>query len=241
MVRHLSTLSRDGQLYRVDLRLRPSGGAGDLVYSVGSLGDYIRDQAETWELQSFLKARPVGGDLELGRRGARAIESLLLERARSIGAQQLATDILEMRRRLVEAAEKDGRLHDVKLGDGGQLDIHFLIEYLQLSHGIDNPEDKDTLRLLTVLSEQQALDENSMRTLYEGYLFMRALDHEMRLIHHPPLRSLPADEGQRRELAEGLDPSASEDPGAGRKLLESYRRHSTAIHRTYEAIVRSES
>jgi glutamate-ammonia-ligase adenylyltransferase len=56
MVRHLSTLSRDGQLYRVDLRLRPSGGAGDLVYSVGSLGDYIRDQAETWELQSFLKA-----------------------------------------------------------------------------------------------------------------------------------------------------------------------------------------
>ena len=241
IVRHLSTLSRDGQLYRVDLRLRPSGGAGDLVYSVASLGDYIRDQAETWELQSFLKARPVGGDRELGRRSARAIESLLLERARSIGPRQLAIDILEMRRRLAEAAERDGRPHDVKLGDGGLLDVHFLIEYLQLSLGIDNPEDKDTLRMLTVLSERGALDEERMRTLYEGYLFLRALDHEMRLIHHPPPRSLPADEGQRRELAEGLDPSTSEDPGAGRKLQEKYRRHSSAIHAAYRAIVRAGS
>lgn len=241
MVRHLSTLSRDGQLYHVDLRLRPSGGAGDLVYSIGSLGDYIRDHAETWELQSFLKARPVGGDRELGRRGARAIESLLLERAQALGAGQLAADIRDMRRRLVDAADRDGRRHDVKQGDGGLLDIHFLIEYLQLSRGIDNPEDKDTVRMLTVLSERGALDEEKMRTLYEGYLFLRALDHEMRLIHHPPLRFLPTDEGQRREIAEGLDPSASEDPGAGRKLLETYRRHATAIHGAYEAIVRAGS
>lgn len=239
IVRHLSTLSRDGQLYRVDLRLRPSGGAGDLVYSLGSLEEYVRNQAETWELQSFLKARPVGGDLELGRRGCRAIESLVLERAASTGTPRLARDILEMRRRLVETAERDGRMQDVKLGDGGLLDIHFLIEYLQLSRRIDNPEDKDTLRLLTLLSERQALDQRSMRTLYEGYLFMRALDHEMRLVHHPPLRSLPADEGQRRELAEGLDPSASEDPGAGRRLLESYRHHSAAIHEAYETILQS--
>jgi glutamate-ammonia-ligase adenylyltransferase len=239
MVRQLSTLSRDGQLYHIDLRLRPSGGAGELVHSIASLGDYIRDQAETWELQSFLKARPVGGDRELGRRGGRTIESLLLDRAQSLGAGQLAGDILVLRRRLADAAGRDRRRPDIKQGDGGLLDIHFLIEYLQLSHRIANPDDKDTLRLLTILTERGALDEGKMSTLYEGYLFLRALDHEMRLIHHPPLKKLPADEGRRRELAEGLDPSTINDPGAGRKLLETYRRHATAIHGTYQAIVRA--
>ena len=144
-----------------------------------------------------------------------------------------------MRQRLADAAGRDSRRPNVKQGDGGLLDIHFLIEYLQLSHGIANPDDKDTLRLLTTLTGRGALDDGKMRTLYEGYLFLRALDHEMRLIHHPPLRNLPADEGRRRELAEGLDPSACDDPGAGRKLLETYRRHATAIHGTYQAIVRT--
>ncbi len=238
MVRILSTLSSDGQLYRVDLRLRPSGRQGDLIRSVSSLRDYFRRDAETWEMQSFLKARPVAGDPSLGLRAVEEIEVLILDRARGVSGSQLAVDVDGMRRRLSEAGPADAERPNVKLGDGGLLDVHFLIEYLQLRHGIANPEDMDTLRLLTHLNQQEVLGEQSMRHLYEGYLFLRALDHEMRLIHDPPLEYLPADDRRRRELALAMDPLATEgEEDTGDRLIETYRRHAHAIRAVYESIV----
>src|SRR5206468_5291917 len=178
IIRILSTLSRDGQLYRVDLRLRPSGGEGELVASLEGFMDYFRGTAEIWEMQSFLKARPVAGDRTRGARAVERLEALILERSAGQGPDALRTDVDDMRRRLIREAQREAR-RSVKLGEGGLFDIHFIIEFLQLRHAVRNPPDKDTIRLLTHLNRLGHLSDTQMQVLYESYLFFRALDHEM--------------------------------------------------------------
>ncbi len=236
VIRILSTISRDGQLYRVDLRLRPSGPSGPLVTSLGSLLEYFRSGAEIWEMQSFLKARPAAGDPVLGARAFLSVETLILQRARELGQTGVATAVEQMRRRLSEPSRSGGR-PSIKLGDGGLMDIHFTIEYLQLCHGVPGPPDKDTLRMLTFLADQGRIDEARMRLLYQGYLFLRRLEHEMRLLNDRPPETLPADLARLSELAMCLEVDAEPGPIAAARLMEAFRSHTAAVRRVYQTIV----
>ena len=232
IVRSLSSLSRDGQLYRVDLRLRPSGGEGDLIMSVEGLVDYFRETAEVWEMQSFLKARPVAGEPALGGRAAQTLETLILECGSHLGTDVLRAAVNDMRQRLVQEAQRDAR-RSVKLGAGGLFDIHFIIEFLQLRHGVPNPPDKDTLRLLTHLHRLGYLSETAMQALYEAYLFFRALDHEMRLIHQRPLDRLPEDDIRLAEIAAAIGASSAPAGEMAAHLRETFERHTQAVRRAY--------
>jgi glutamate-ammonia-ligase adenylyltransferase len=236
VVRILSTLSRDGQLYRVDLRLRPSGSKGELVTSPAGLLAYFDSEADVWEMQSFLKARAVAGDASLGARVVRQVERRILERAAALPHADLAQAVRDMRRRLADAAEKGASSWSLKHGPGGLADIDFIIEYLQLRHGIPGPEDKDSLRLLTHLHERGHLDTPSLHALYEGYLYLRSIDHARRLIHGAPSGPMPSDPGRLREVAREVEPP--DDPD---RALADLRRHleeqMSSVRRTYDALL----
>jgi glutamate-ammonia-ligase adenylyltransferase len=64
----LSSITREGSLYRVDLRLRPYGSKGTVAISSDGMLEYMRSTAEVWELLAFVMLRPVSGDLKLGDR-----------------------------------------------------------------------------------------------------------------------------------------------------------------------------
>jgi glutamate-ammonia-ligase adenylyltransferase len=239
IVRILSTLSREGQLYKVDLRLRPSGGEGDLVTTLSALRDYFRGPADVWEMQAFLKARPVAGDLELGRRAIAEVESAVLDRAAVMGPAAIASAVDAMRGRLAKEASKQGDQDpDLKLGEGGMLDIHFALECLQLIYAVRGPADKDTVRMLTLLNAGGRLRDEHLRVLYEAYLFLRALDHEMRLIHDRPCPRLPRDPARLEEVALALDPDAGNGGDAAARLFDTLAGHRAAVRQAYEAIVR---
>lgn len=237
IVRTLSTLSRDGQLYRVDLRLRPSGGEGELITSLEGLRDYFRGSAEVWEMQSFLKARPVAGDRGLAVRALEVVETQILERTAAQGHEVLREAIDDMRRRLIREAQRDVR-RSVKLGEGGLFDIHFIVEFLQLRHGVRNPPDKDTLRLLTYLNRLGHLSDAHLQVLYRAYLFFRALDHEMRLIDDHPMTGLPEDPARLAEIASALETLTSVPAGGVAQLREGFFRHAAEVHAAYGEIVR---
>lgn len=237
-VRDLTTLSRDGQLYQVDLRLRPSGREGNIVATLDALRDYFSRSADVWEMQSFLKARPVAGDLELGRRAARQVEDLILARCRDLGPRAIARAVHGMRQRLLEKESRDpDRPPSIKAGPGGLLDIHFAIEFLQLAHGVPGPRDKDTLRLLTHLGDLGLLKEEPMRVLYGSYLFLRALDHQVRLIHNRPLAHLPVDAPRLAEIARAIGEAPADDASAAAWLRETFAARTEAARRVYEEVV----
>jgi [glutamine synthetase] adenylyltransferase / [glutamine synthetase]-adenylyl-L-tyrosine phosphorylase len=236
VVRILSTHSRDGQIYRVDLRLRPSGSKGDLVASPRALADYFTRGADVWEMQSFLKARPVAGDRALGEQVVGDIERLILTRAAAIPEAELVSTVRDMRERLTAAGRPDPEARRPKLGRGGLADIDFAIEYLQLRHGVTGPRDKDTLRLLTHLASAHLLGEEEMRAFYEGYLFLRALDHEMRLLGGAPADALPADPRRLQEIASAL-PEFTDAPESRAALYQAWDLRTAAVRRAFDTVV----
>jgi glutamate-ammonia-ligase adenylyltransferase len=234
IIRTLSTLNRDGQLYKVDLRLRPSGEEGELVPTLDGLMDYFRGPAEVWEMQSFLKARPVAGDLELGARAVDMVERVIQERARGLGPEALAASVEQMRERILREAAEPG---SVKLGEGGLIDIHFALDVLRLRHAVSNPGDKDTPRLLTHLNRLGHRPERLLAPLYEGYLFLRALEHGTRLLYDRPLIQLPEDRRRLAELASIIDPTLEVEDGAAETLLERFQRYTTNVREIYLEIL----
>jgi glutamate-ammonia-ligase adenylyltransferase len=237
VVRLLSTLSRDGQMYRVDLRLRPSGSKGDMVHSAPGLATYFRDAADVWEMQSFLKARTVAGRSDLGEEARVAAERAILDRSGAIAPGDLAFAVRDMRRRLMEAWKGPPDARRPKHGAGGLSDVDFAIEFLQLRHGVASPEGKDTPHLLGALRDRGHLGAPEYAALYEGERFLRRLDHELRLLHGRALEALPLDPRHLEELAAGLD--RMDEPPDAATLLPLYDRRTASVRRAFEAVLES--
>ncbi|HEX6278597.1 MAG TPA: hypothetical protein VFZ49_01160 [Pyrinomonadaceae bacterium] len=192
----LSNFTREGNLYRVDLRLRPHGKNGPQAISLRSFESYIREDAAIWELLAFVKLRGAGGG-ELASRTQQHITWLVHQRASTIPAAELAQETVRVRSLLEKqrGSLRGGEIN-VKHGSGGMLDIYFAIRYLQLRDNVpDTDGNRSSDSLLKTLHSRGSLSEPDFRSLYEGYKFLSALDHEMRLIigrsHIVPLSNNP--------------------------------------------------
>ena len=123
----------EGTIWPVDAALRPEGKAGPLVRTVASHVAYYERWAKTWEFQALLKARPVAGDLALGRDYLEAVAPLVWQAA---DRPDFVADVQAMRRRVEDthpAAQSSHR--ELKLGPGGLRDVEFAVQLLQLVHG----------------------------------------------------------------------------------------------------------
>jgi glutamate-ammonia-ligase adenylyltransferase len=118
MVAALSSVTREGYLYRVDLRLRPNGKNGPLVTSSEGFLDYVRQRSAIWEWLAYVKLRAVAGDLELGRMIETHARHAIHERARRIEVEELRTDARRVRERL-EKERARGLRHGGYIGDRG--------------------------------------------------------------------------------------------------------------------------
>jgi glutamate-ammonia-ligase adenylyltransferase len=146
----LTTLTRSGRLYDIDIRLRPDGGKGLLVTSLESYVAYQQERAWTWEHQALVRARAVTGDVALGRRFTEARAQSL--RARAYGSE-LRRQIVEMRTRWRNERDRsDERTLDLKQGRGALVDIEFLLQALVLEHASAQP------RLLGVTNTVELID-----------------------------------------------------------------------------------
>jgi glutamate-ammonia-ligase adenylyltransferase len=133
----LSTRTHAGQLYEIDVRLRPSGRSGTLVTSLTGFLDYQLRNAWTWEHQALVRARAVVGGSSFSKKFER-VRATILNLVRDNNT--LRTDITEMRTRMIEAnCQSTDRVYDIKLGEGGIVDIEFLIQYWILLHARNHP------------------------------------------------------------------------------------------------------
>jgi glutamate-ammonia-ligase adenylyltransferase len=233
MVSALSSLTRAGYVYRVDLRLRPDGKNGALVRSAASFVEYLRTRTNVWEWLAYVKLRAVGGDLELGRAAEREARCAIHEAARASDAEELRQETRRVRERLERERGAAGRgAIDIKFGAGGMLDVYFAARYLQLRDDVrDEGADRSTRTTLARLKDAGSLDADTYRTLAEGYATLRALDHHLRLIagRSSRLPSAP-DHVVLRDLARsiGHDPADT--------LTETLRARMNDIRAAYDRI-----
>ncbi|MCI0656123.1 MAG: hypothetical protein L0170_03530, partial [Acidobacteria bacterium] len=207
VVHLLTAITREGSLYSVDLRLRPAGGEGELVQTDTGLLGYFGAAAQTWEKMAVLKARAVAGDLSFARGLIRRIEETVFQ---GIRRDTLAKEVMGMKEKLEQSIS--GRTAEgipLKLGPGGLMEIHFLIEYLQISHGISGGPERDTLRMLSDLHSRRLLSDTDYPALYAAYLLFRSLDHALRLLYDRSGDFLPMSPGLLGRLAREMSFSFS--------------------------------
>jgi len=136
IVSALTALTAEGELFEVDLRLRPDGNKGPIAQHLTGVAQYYRDNAWTWEMMALTRARVVAST---SQDFAQRVESMLLASiARPRDAVKLVTDIADMRQRIAREKPAEGEF-DVKTRRGGLVDIEFITQYLILRHAAERP------------------------------------------------------------------------------------------------------
>ncbi len=159
LVALLGVRTSAGRLFDVDVRLRPDGAKGLLVSSLASFRDYQCQRAWTWEHQALVRARAIAGDAALAA-DFEALRAQVLARPRAEPA--LRADVAAMRRRMrAELDRSDAALFDLKQGEGGLVDLEFLLQFLVLRDAHAHPgllAPRATARLLDAARTAGGLD-----------------------------------------------------------------------------------
>ncbi|HEY6121441.1 MAG TPA: hypothetical protein VIV66_15890, partial [Pyrinomonadaceae bacterium] len=185
MISALSSVTREGYLYRVDLRLRPNGQNGPLIVSTDGFLDYIRERSAIWEWLAYVKLRAVAGDLEVGRMVETHARHLVHENARKANPEELKREARRVRDRLEREKTGHGRHGglDIKYAAGGMLDVYFALRYLQLRDDVpDQGEDRSTASTLERLDSVGSIAPEDAAALGDGYALLRSVDHQLRMI-----------------------------------------------------------
>jgi len=189
LLKLLMSYTKDGVAYKIDTRLRPDGSKGPLVSSIKGMAEYYLKNAQTWELQALLKARPVSGDARTIRLFIEMKKEVLMKRAGEI----TIGDIKHMRERIRRELSKDAfsaGIHDIKLGAGGIGELEFAVQYLQLRNCNLNPMliVQGTLNALRRLGELGIVAPLDTSALKETYLFYRTIETVLRLRNETVLK-----------------------------------------------------
>jgi glutamate-ammonia-ligase adenylyltransferase len=178
----LETFTSAGNLYEVDMRLRPSGNAGMLVSSLEALTDYQRSSAWIWEHQALVRARPVAGDAALGKKFNTLRATVLSAQSRLENLREAVRDMRERMRK--ELGSGGGGGFHLKQGRGGIVDIEFMVQFLTLRWCSEHPQllrHTATIHLLQALAKLGVLKSAYAQTLIEAYRQYRALGHRLTL------------------------------------------------------------
>ncbi|MEW6714420.1 MAG: bifunctional [glutamate--ammonia ligase]-adenylyl-L-tyrosine phosphorylase/[glutamate--ammonia-ligase] adenylyltransferase [Nitrospirota bacterium] len=179
VLKSLTTYTDRGMLYDVDVRLRPDGTKGSLVKDIEGYRNYYLKKAHAWELQALLRARPVAGDMKLGREFLKMASAVLIERGPSVSKK----DVVEMREKITRELSREAEGIDIKLGPGGIEEIEFYIQHLQLHNAKKHPDIllQNTASAIKRLGKRKILTGETEEALLNSYAYFRKLETFMRM------------------------------------------------------------
>ena len=210
LINALADITEDGQVFRVDMRLRPNGDSGALACSFDALENYFIAEGREWERYAWIKARVVatsgdssvlaasgnstpaasGGDLA----GELAViaRPFVFRKYLDFGAFAAMRSLHVQIR--AEVARRDLGGH-IKLGPGGIREIEFIAQAFQLIRGGRDPDlqTRPTLEVLTLLQKKGLLPVEAVAELRAAYDFLRRLEHRLQYLDDAQTHELPAD------------------------------------------------
>lgn len=183
----LSTSTVSGQLYEVDMRLRPSGNSGLLVSSLNAFQLYQQKEAWTWEHQALVRARPVAGSAEVAAKFAEVRQEILMAE-RDLG--KLRQEVVEMRQKMRDSLAtpviegKPVEVFHTKHDPGGIVDIEFMVQFLTLAYARQFPDIcrwPDNIRLLEECGKAGVISASVAQSLANAYISLRTMIHKQAL------------------------------------------------------------
>lgn len=201
LINAIADVTEDGQVFRVDMRLRPNGDSGPLVCSFDMLENYFITQGREWERYAWIKARPLTGsrhdELERIRR------PFVFRKYLDYGAINAMRDLHAQIR--AEVAKKD-MADNVKLGPGGIREIEFIAQVFQLIRGGRDTalQLKPTLQVLGLLAERGIMPRDAVASLSAAYDFLRRTEHRLQYLDDAQTHMLPAGTDDRLRVAAAM-------------------------------------
>ena len=236
----LNNLTGEGYVYRVDLRLRPEGNAGNMADSLAGFKRYYETRLAAWERLALLKAWPVAGNRMLGSAFLAMAREFVFEG--TFGPDAIR-DILSMKRRIDEkvAARREAG-PNVKLGPGGIREIELIAQSLQVCYGSRMPllHARTTMKGLKVLCAQSLLSDEEYDALTRAYVFLRDVENKLQMVHDAQTHSLPVAEEELAACASLLGYERGGGPDTPvERFRQDYRHHTARVSRLFEEILGS--
>jgi [glutamine synthetase] adenylyltransferase / [glutamine synthetase]-adenylyl-L-tyrosine phosphorylase len=195
IIQTVTAYTGGGVMFAIDTRLRPSGREGDLVQSESAYKSYFAERAEAWEGITYMKSRPVAGNLE--RATAFLHELQQVDWRRYGQSMRSREELAQMRARL---EKEQGPRNPLKAGPGGYYDIDFALMYLRLRGAGIFYKTLNTPERIEVIEAIGHLPKSDAEFLRRAAIFYRAVDHGQRIATGHAEGSLPSSQSQLETL-----------------------------------------
>lgn len=177
----MTALTPAGNLFDIDIALRPDGASGLLVSSFATFEKYQLNSAWLWEHQALTRARFCAGDAAIGMR-FEALREKVLRQQRD--PQKVKEEVLTMRKKMQDAHPNRSMLFDLKHDAGGMIDIEFIVQFLVLRYAPEYEQltaDIGNIALLKLCGELGLIDAELAAEVANAYRVFRKLQHQIRL------------------------------------------------------------
>jgi [glutamine synthetase] adenylyltransferase / [glutamine synthetase]-adenylyl-L-tyrosine phosphorylase len=207
LIAAIGEITGDGQVFRVDMRLRPNGDSGPLVISLDGLENYFITQGREWERYAWIKARVMNPHNFDGGSAPRILQNtarpFIFRRYLDFGAINAMRELHAQIRR--EVARKD-MVNHIKLGPGGIREIEFIAQVFQLIRGGRETalQIHPTLAVLQLLAQRRLISPEQHEELAVAYDFLRRLEHRLQYQDDAQTHRLPQHPADQQLVAQSM-------------------------------------
>ena len=228
----LSTITAEGHVFRVDLRLCPQSEITPLALSFGAAITHYESSALAWERAAFIRARAASGDIAAAQSFLDTIRPFVWRRSLDFGAIAEIARLTTRIRDHYAAGQAIGPGYDLKRGRGGIREVEFFAQTYQLIHGGRNPalRLRGTRASLDALADAAIIPPDDARVLGESYDRLRTIEHRLQMVGDKQTHSLPTDAG-------ALDTIAALDGTTGAALVAELAAISDQVGTRFDALI----
>ena len=212
IIRSLDQIDENGQVFRVDMRLRPFGDSGPLVTSLATLESYFLKYARPWERYAWLKARAVTGETDTVAALDRLVQPFVYRHYHDYAA---IDEMRALHAQIRADALKRGKHNDIKVGEGGIREVEFVTQIHQLIRGgrgslagqtINHSglQTRSTRDALNELAARELMPAERVQSLQLAYAFLRNLEHRLQYLDDQQTQSLPSNATDEARIAESM-------------------------------------
>ncbi|WP_462171828.1 bifunctional [glutamate--ammonia ligase]-adenylyl-L-tyrosine phosphorylase/[glutamate--ammonia-ligase] adenylyltransferase [Pseudoalteromonas xiamenensis] len=204
LIAALNQTTADGQVFRVDMRLRPFGDSGPLVMSFAAMEDYYQDQGREWERYAMLKGRLLGEPNVYWQEFYTLLRPFVYRRYIDFSVIE---SLRKMKHMIAQEVRRKGLVNNIKLGGGGIREVEFIVQALQMIRG-GREKALQVQSLLVAMNELERLDiipSQVAAQLRTSYLHLRRIEQFLQAFDDKQTQTLPDNELDKARLVALLD------------------------------------
>jgi len=242
LTKALTEQTKEGSVFRVDLRLRAEGSVGRLARSLDDYRTYYRTRGQVWERLALLKAWPVAGSEEVGKAFIRVVTPFVLGSAGAgmdLSSAKKVIDDVRSVKEMIDArmADRGQEKRNVKLGVGGIREIEFLVQTIQVLAGrkVSRLLDRSTLVALKRFAACKVISVRERDALTAAYLFLRDVEHKLQMVHELQTHALPDGPEELERCAIRMGYEGKDRAGALVRFTADHRRHTEFVNHAFRS------